>query len=337
MPAERPSRRRVIAILAASAAGLVAGDPWRRAATAHEWRGIAMGAEATITFGGIEADRARSAVLSVVEEIQRLEGALSLFREDSEICRLNRDCVLLEPSGDLRAALRLALDISRSSGGLFDPTVQALWEMHADWFSAWPYAGPPPDAMVEAARRLVDWRRIALSADAVRLGDGQRITLNGLGQGYVTDRIADLLRARGFDCVLIDLGEQRALGPHADGDPWLIAREGAGPIALSDGALATSEGSGCVLGAAGAVHHLFDPRSGRSATRWRRITVHHRSAAVADALSTALYAATAEEIAATVAGLPGVAVWATAQDGTESDWASPPAGTARRLKSGRRA
>ena len=86
-------------------------------------------------------------------------------------------------------------------------------------------------AAAPAARATVDWRRIVLAADAIRLGHGQRITLNGLAQGYVTDRIADLLRARGFAHVLVDLGEQRALGPRRPGVPWLIAREGADPIA----------------------------------------------------------------------------------------------------------
>jgi thiamine biosynthesis lipoprotein len=75
-----------------------------------------------------------------------------------------------------------------------------------------------------------------------------------------------------------------------------------------------------VLGAGGVAHHLFDPRTGRSADHWRRITVHHRSAAVADALSTALYVASARKIDAILAQLPGLAVWASAADGSERRW-----------------
>jgi hypothetical protein len=48
----------------------------------------------------------------------------------------------------------------------------------------------------------------------------------------------------------------------------------------------------------GAAHRLSDPRTVRSAPLWRRITVHHASAAVADALSTALCAASAAKVAA---------------------------------------
>ena len=93
---------------------------------------------------------------------------------------------------------------------------------------------------------------------------------------------------------------------------------------MTSGALATSEGAGCILGAAGAAHHLFDPRSGRSGRHWRRITVHHRSAGVADALSTALYAASGDEIEAITARFGGAVVWATDADGREYRWGAPP-------------
>lgn len=312
------SRRRILTITAAAVGSvLVGGRSSPRAETELAWHGTAMGADAAILFSGVEAEAARAAVAVVTAEIERLEGAISLFREGSEICRLNRDGILDAPSSDMRRAVALALDVAAASGGLFDPTVQALWEAHADWFSARPESGLPPDAILADARRRVGWRRVSLSADVIRLGDGQRVTLNGLGQGYVTDRVADLLRAQGFAHVFIDLGEQRALGPRTNGRPWLVARHAGDPIALAGGALATSEARGCVLGAAGAAHHLFDPRTGRSASHWRGITVHHNSAAVADALSTALYATSLDEIDAVLAAFTGAIVWATDERGLE--------------------
>lgn len=319
---DRSTRRRVLRIFAAAA---MAGAAWpARALDDYEWRGIAMGADACIRFSGVDPATARAAAGLAVAEIERLERALSLFRDDSEIRRLNRDGVLVMPGVDFRNALQLALAVAKVSGGLFDPTVQALWETHIDWFARSPAAGLPPAHLVAQARTKVGWRHIVCAADAIRLGEGQRLTLNGLGQGYVTDRVADLLRLQGLKHVLVDLGEQRALGPRDDAGPWLIGRPGASPIGLVSGALATSEGAGFVFGASGAAHHLFDPRSGRSAALWRRLSVHHRSAALADALSTALYAASAEEIAAITAQIPGVAVWATDMSGHNHRWMRAP-------------
>ncbi len=317
----RVTRRRAITIFAAAAAAAVSG-PARPVRADFTWRGVAMGADATILFNGIEPDAARTMVAFVEAEIERLEDALSLYRPDSELCRLNRDGGIVQPSADLRRAVGIALDLSALSDGMFDPTVQGLWEAYVDWFTAAPGAEAPPDAVIAPARAAIDWRRISLAADEIRTGRGQRLTLNGLGQGYVTDRVAELLAARGLHHVLVDLGEQRALAPRQGGAPWLVARAGAAPIRLFSGALATSEGAGCVLGAGGAVHHLFDPRTGRSAAHWKRMTVHHRSAATADALSTALFIASAKEIEVMLPHLPGTTIWARDQNDREWRWTS---------------
>ena len=283
-----------------------------------------MGADARILFDGIEPQRARRLTIAIEAEIDRLESALSLFRPDSELRRLNRDGHIGQPSGDLRRAVALALRIADRTGGLFDPTVQALWEAHVDWFADG-RTTLPPDGAIAKARRFVDWRKVRLTSDALALAEGQRLTLNGLGQGYVTDRVAELLATNGLTNVLVDLGEQRALSRRRDGSPWLIARPDAVPIRLAQGALATSEGSGCILGADGEAHHLFDPRSGRSAAHWRTMTVHHASAAFADALSTAFSIASADEIEALLAQLNGITISAVDRHGHHRQWRSNPA------------
>lgn len=320
MGVSKITRRRAIGIFAAAAGGLMVDGVSRSAPDSYEWRGLAMGAHAKIVLSGIAEDRARIVIAQVDLEIERLERALSLFREDSEICRLNAAGHLRHPTADLRSALSLALQMSEASGGLFDPTVQMLWKANADWFAAHPDAGLPPPHVVAAARRGVGWQRIVASSAEIRLGEDQRITLNGLGQGYVTDRIALLLRQNGFVHVLIDLGEQRALGPQSSGAAWIVAGSDSVSFALREGALATSEGAGCVFGAGGRAHHLFDPRSGQSASLWRRVTVHHRSAAVADALSTALFAATEREIEQILARFPGGWALASTHDGRDRFW-----------------
>jgi thiamine biosynthesis lipoprotein len=323
MPPDQPTRRRAITILASAAAIGIAG-PARPDRADFEWRGTAMGAAAQILFSDVEAQSVRGIAALVEAEIDRLENALSLFQSGSELRRLNRDGAIAGPSGDLRRAMALALHIADLTNGLFDPTVQALWEAHVDWFADKAHAGLPTEAVITRARQAVDWRRVRLEPDSIHLGEDQRLTLNGLGQGYVTDRVAELLVAKGFTNILVDLGEPRAIAPRRDGSPWLIARSGADPLQLADGALATSEGSGCVLGADGAAHHLFDPRNGRSAAHWRTITVHHRSAAVADALSTALYVASADEIRELAPRLSGTAIWATDPAGRRSYWSAGP-------------
>ena len=54
------------------------------------------------------------------------------------------------------------------------------------------------------------------------------LTLNGVAQGYITDRVVDLLRGAGIDSCLVDMGEIRTLGLHPDGRPWQVALQGTG-------------------------------------------------------------------------------------------------------------
>ena len=135
-----------------------------------------------------------------------------------------------------------------------------------------------------------------LATDLIALArPGMAVTLNGIAQGYITDRIADLLRAEGMRHVLIDLGEVRAIGTHPDGRPWRIGlADPADPtriaarIGLSGLALATSGGYGTRFEPTGRHNHLLDPRTGRCAPPLRSVSVLARDAATADAASTAL-------------------------------------------------
>jgi thiamine biosynthesis lipoprotein len=121
------------------------------------------------------------------------------------------------------------------------------------------------------------------------------ITLNGIAQGYITDKAGELLKSRGFTNVLVNMGEQLALGPKSDGRPWSIGL--ASPsmpdaivteLPLSSGAVATSGGYGYLFDAAGRFPHILDPRTGRAAASWASISVVSDRATLADGLSTAL-------------------------------------------------
>jgi thiamine biosynthesis lipoprotein len=107
--------------------------------------------------------------------------------------------------------------------------------------------------------------------------------------------VADLLRARGFGNILVELGEARALGRHPDGSPWQAGVADPGnpsavllQLPLEDQALATSGGYGTWFDPGHRHHHLFDPASGRSASYHLGVSVVAARAMVADALSTAL-------------------------------------------------
>ncbi len=244
------------------------------------WTGQAMGARASIRLAHPEGERIAARVLA---EIDRLEGILSLYRPDSALMRLNRDGVLAAPPFELLDCLALAGAVRRESGGRFDPTVQPLWAL---WAEA-AVAGRRPTA-AEIAAVPVGWQGVSIAPDRIALAPGMALTLNGIGQGYVADRVAALLAAEGLSEVLIDTGEFRALGGHPGGGAWEIRLEAGGAVGLAGRALATSAPLGTTFDQAGRDGHILDPATGLpAASPWHSVTISAPTAALADALSTA--------------------------------------------------
>lgn len=289
------TRRRFLTVTAA-VVGVAALPTTSAAAAPVEWRGTALGAQALLRLHHPDAATAWRLVADCLAEVERLEGILSLHRPESALCRLNRDGALDTPPLDLVVLLNAAKRYGDLTGGAFDVTVQPLWDLHARHFAD-PAADPagPPDAAVAAARALVDFRRIDVDPARIALGrPGMAVTLNGIAQGYITDRVAARLRAAGMEHVLVHLGETRAVGPAEDGRPWRVGiadpsapeRAPVRSVDLADGAVATSGGYGTRFSAR--CHHLFDPATGRSADHVESVTVMATTATAADALSTAL-------------------------------------------------
>jgi thiamine biosynthesis lipoprotein len=288
------TRRRFIAIAAVAASGAAFARAGSAASQLHTWRGVALGAEASIRLAHPDGDEARRLIDACVAEIARLERIFSLYRTDSALSRLNADGRLELPPLELVELLGRAASVSQATGGVFDVTVQPLWQRYAAHFAT-PGADPGgPD--VADVLPLVDWRGVHVAPTEIALARaGMAVTLNGIAQGYVTDRVADLLRAEGMDHVLIDLGETRALGTHPNGRPWRIGlTDPADPtriaahVPLAGLALATSGGYGTRFEVTGRHNHLIDPRTGRSAPALQSVSVLARDATTADAASTAL-------------------------------------------------
>lgn len=294
-------RRRFIAISAAAAVGA----PARTTRANERWRGVALGARASITLSGLPPAEARAAIEAARAEIERCELLFSLYRSESAISKLNRSGCLDRPPPDFLSLLTLCDALHHRTSGRFDPTVQPLWLAEDG----------------AAALERIGWKNVRFgTAKVVFRRPGMALTLNGIAQGHVTDRVAELLVSRGLRNVLISVGEVRAIGERAPGEPWRIglasseADAAEDRIRLKDRAVATS----APIEIAGK-SHIVDPRTGRRASHWRRVSVLHHSAAVADGLSTAAILLGADEIARALAAFPGASAIAIDADGVRYD------------------
>jgi FAD:protein FMN transferase len=323
------SRRRFITIAASAAAVPIVPHAMAGAPALVEWRGVAMGAMASMRLAHPDREAGRRLIERCVAEIARLEAIFSLYRPDSALVRLNAAGVLEHPPLELVEVMAFAANLARQSDGAFDATVQPLFELYARHFGspdADP-AGPAPGHIAEVLR-LVDYRAVDVASDRIVLRrPGMGLTLNGIAQGYVTDRVAALLRAAGLHNVLLDLGEVRAGGRHPQGRAWRAAiADPSEPgrnlftVELYDRpeglpALATSGGYGMQFDPDGRHHHLFDPATGRSVSHHASVSVAAPSALIADGLSTALAAAPPSRCAAILDAFAPARGYLVATDG----------------------
>ena len=128
------------------------------------WRGLALGAVASLQIHHPDRAAAEKLVRRSLEELRRLERLFSLYREDSMLVALNRRGVLEAPPAELVELLGEARRYSELTGGAFDPTVQPLWALYTDHFSK-PDADPdgPPAADVKAALVQVGYGNVLVS------------------------------------------------------------------------------------------------------------------------------------------------------------------------------
>ncbi len=174
-----------------------------------------MGAPAKIILYHPDRSTAERLLRATAQEAERLENIFSLYRADSELTKLNRNGALASPSPDLIEVLRICHECWQASDGLFDPTVQPLWNCLKKHFSQeHPSAdGPSRQLWDEALAKvgfghvLFDENRIAFSKPSMAL------TLNGIVQGYVTDRVTALLQREGVKHALVDMGSIARLAP----------------------------------------------------------------------------------------------------------------------------
>ncbi|BCH21896.1 FAD:protein FMN transferase [Mesorhizobium sp. L-8-3] len=290
------SRRRFIGISAAAAGMALLPFRGMAAPQAVTWQGQAMGAQASLVIHHRDRGMASRLVDAVVAEVRRLERIFSLYREDSDLTLLNRQRFAVAPAPELVDILQACREVWALTQGAFDPTVQPLWDAYRAHFSEpGASASGPAAGIVRERLGLVGLDRLAWSRDRIELPvPGSALTLNGIAQGYVTDRVVEMLRAAGIERSMVDMGESRAIGTAPGGRPWRVGI--AVPMRpdtvvdvldVEDRAVATSSPFGFRFDEGGRFSHIIDPRSGTTPQRYASVTVVAGEATLADALSTA--------------------------------------------------
>jgi thiamine biosynthesis lipoprotein len=253
--------------------------------------------------------------------IDTLEQQMTIYREDSEVSRINATAhsgpVEVEPG--LFGLLERAVEIGTATGGAYDVTAGAL---SLAWgFVRGPRRVPDADALAEARERTGQHHvRLDPKGRTIQFDrPGIVINLGSIGKGYAIDRAVDTLRDHWWPTSgLVHGGRSSvfALGspPGQLGGRWQVAIRNPfdpevplGIVYLRNRGMGTSGTSFQRFEAGGRVYgHIIDPRTGVPAEGPASVTVLAPTAAEADALSTAFYLLGIEAAATYVAEHPEI-------------------------------
>ena len=238
--------------------------------------------------------QAQRQMAAAVEEVLRIEGKFSRYRDDSVVSHINREAGSGTPVAcdeETGALLDFAAALFKESGGLFDITAGVLRQ-------AWDFRTPrvPDENTLAVLLARVGFTHLQREQHTARLPfAGMEIDFGGFGKEYAADRAAQALREHGATGGYVNLGgDIAAIGPQEDGTPWQIGindprdlRQLIATIPLTRGGLATSGDYERYFDLDGQRYcHILNAHTGQPVRYWRSVSVLAPMCIAAGALST---------------------------------------------------
>jgi len=256
-----------------------------------------MGTAIRVELWSDDRAEARDAMAAVIDEMHRIDRAMSPFKPESELSRINRDAAAfaLPVSEEMFTLVARSIQFSKLSGGAFDITYASVGHLY-DYRAR---IRPSAEALAHA-RAAVGYQNLLLDAGnrTIRFArEGVRIDLGGFAKGHAVDNAAAILRRRGIRHAIVSAGgDSRVIGDRR-GRPWTVGvRDPRRPgevvalLPLEDVAVSTSgdyerffevDGVRC--------HHVIDPKTGLSPSSVRSVTIVADDGLATEALSKSVF------------------------------------------------
>ena len=235
------------------------------------------------------------AVRCAKERVMQLHNKLNAYDPESEISAINRNagCLAVEVSEDTVGLIQRAVAVSEATDGLFDISTTPLSQL---WKTAVKIRFLPLFYEVEKAKSLVSFRDIRIMDRKVSLNRaGQQIDLGATAKGYAADEVRRILRERGVENAIINLGgtiyvmgEAQKVGIQ---NPFEKTGVAFASVDVSEKAVVTSGLYEQSFTEDGKIyHHIVNPHTGYpSQTSLAGVTMIGDNAEMLDALSTTAF------------------------------------------------
>ncbi len=247
-----------------------------------------MATEWVLYLGGQDSAYLGSAALEAFQLIEQIEDKLSLYRENSDVCRINRLSIesSIQVDFDTIACLEAAFAASAMLDETFNPFLGAPALQAKDQIDELEHNGGPKENGHAAQKHIVAIDR--QNRVAKKLESGPLLDLGGIGKGFALDRIAELLLDWEIDTGLLVSGGSTALAlPDTKKETLRLE---ALDCHLEPGRAIASSGEGVLP------NHIIAPLDSQPGARYARSWAVADGAALADAASTAAILMTSEQL-----------------------------------------
>ncbi|WP_339834504.1 FAD:protein FMN transferase [uncultured Flavobacterium sp.] len=259
-----------------------------------------LGSPFDITVVAKDSIQANAYTNAAIEEVKRIENLISDWIPTTQISSVNANAGIqpIKVDAEVYDLVERALKISKLTNGAFDIS-------YASMDRIWKFDGSmkkmPSKEEIKKSVEKVGYQNVILNPKDTTIflkNKGMKIGLGGIGQGYIADKIKELLKSKGCESGLVNVsGDISTWGKQIDGNPWTIAiinpmnkNKVFATFPLEDTAVETSGSYEKYVTFNGKRYsHIIDPRTGYPASGIVSISVFAKQTEMADALATGIF------------------------------------------------
>ena len=240
-----------------------------------------MGTRIYVEVWAEDAAQGDAAIDAVMADMRRIDELMSHYKPESQLSQINMHAavepVAVDP--ELFDLIKTSIHYSEITEGAFDITYASVGYLYD-----YPRHVHPSDAEIKAALPGVNYRNLILDPEhhTVRFArEGMRIDLGGIAKGYACDQAIEIVKRFGVkNAMVMAGGDTRLLGDRR-GRPWIVGIRNPDnknkivlSMPLSDVGISTSGDYERYFDEGGVrYHHIIDPKTGKSPTGVRSVTI----------------------------------------------------------------
>lgn len=254
-----------------------------------------MGTRISVEVWHQNTSRASRCSTEVFTEMHRIDALMSPYKKNSAISAINRDAAIrpVAVADELYDLIEKSIEFSKLSEGAFDITFASIGHRY-DYRKK----QQPSDQDIQQELHTVNYKNLILENKTIGFAKaGMRIDLGGIAKGHAVDNAINILKKCGIQQAIVSAGgDSRILG-NKRGRPWMMGiqhprdkKDIALALPLSNTAISTSgDYERYFLTDDERIHHIINPKTGKSANNTWSASVIGPDATSTDALSTTVF------------------------------------------------